>query len=79
MTAPRPPHASEILARFGVEIFGAEWAAPLARLTGANERTVRRIRAAAADGQEYPAARGLLAALHEALGKILADLAPFAR
>lgn len=78
MTA-RPPHASELVERFGLALFGAEWAAAMARLTGTNERTVRRIRAAAGEGREYPAARGVLAALHEALKRLAAQVEPFAR
>lgn len=61
------------------ELFGEEWAAPLARLTETNERTVRRVRQAAREGREYPGARGLLAALHERLAAILNALEPFAR
>ena len=73
------PNAARLLDTFGVRLFGAEWAAPMARLTGLNERTLRRVRAAAQAGADYPAARGALAALHEALGPILADLEPYAR
>lgn len=74
-----PPHASEILARFGLMLFGPEWAAPMARLTHTSERTLRRVRAAAAEGRDYPAARGVLAALYEALDAIRAQLQPFSR
>lgn len=76
---PLAPHASEILATFGQRLFGSEWAAPLARLTGTSERTVRRVRAAAAEGREYPAARGILAALQETLAAVAADLAKHGR
>lgn len=71
--------AADILAEKAEELFGPEWAAPLARLTDTNERTVRRVRAASRDGREYPAAAGLLAALHERLAAILKGLQPFAR
>jgi hypothetical protein len=75
----RPPHASELVARYGEALAGSEWGAALARLTGINERTMSRIRAAAREGREYPAARGVLAALHEALTAVLDQLAPHAR
>lgn len=75
----RPPHASEILAQAGERIAGPEWGGTVARLTGVNQRTLSRIRAAAHEGREYPAARGALAALHEALLSMAADLAAFAR
>lgn len=75
----RPRHASEQLDEAARALFGEEYAAALARLTDTNERTVRRIRAAAREGREYPAARGVLAALHEALQRFVRDLASFAR
>lgn len=65
--------------RYGEALFGPEWAAPLARLTDTNERTVRRVRQAAREGREYPAARGLLAALYDRLIGLAADLKPHAR
>jgi hypothetical protein len=70
---------AQILARYGEQLFGEEWAAPLARLTGANERTVRRVRQAAREGLEYPAARGLLAALGEAVRPIASELERYLR
>ncbi|HEY5409918.1 MAG TPA: hypothetical protein VIJ94_04240 [Caulobacteraceae bacterium] len=70
---------AERLSAVGLELFGEEWAAPLARLTGTNERTVRRVRAAAREGKDYPAAAGLLAALQERLAAICEALRPFAR
>lgn len=76
---PLAPHASQILASFGERLFGPEWAAPLARLTKTSERTVRRVRAAANEGRDYPAARGILAALHEALTAVASDLAQHGR
>ncbi len=65
---------AQLVAQFGERLFGPEWAAPMARLTGTNERTVRRVRAAAREGLNYPAARGLLAGLVDALAPILDDL-----
>jgi hypothetical protein len=74
-----PPLHSVILNDLGLALFGPEWAAPMARLTATHERTIRRIRAAAAEGREYPAARGVLAALHEALVALEATLRPYGR
>lgn len=71
--------ASQVLADAGQELFGDEWATPLAKFIGANERTVRRVRAAAREEKEYPGAYGLLAALQERLAAFLKDLHPFAR
>jgi hypothetical protein len=78
VTDLHPTHA-QTLATFGERLFGEEWAAPLARLTDTNERTVRRVRQAAREGREYPAARGLLAALGDRLAALQHDLEPFAR
>ncbi|HEV2530935.1 hypothetical protein [Phenylobacterium sp.] len=72
-------YPSEIVAEAGEELFGSEWAAPMARLTDTNERTVRRVRQAAREGRDYPAARGLLAALSERLAALARDLGPFRR
>lgn len=70
---------SQILADAGQELFGSEWAAPLARLTGTNERTIRRVRAAASEGRDYPGASGVLAALQERLAAFARSLSPYAR
>ena len=75
----RPMIYSIELARIATALFGSEWGGPLARLTRTNERTAQRVRTAAAQGREYPAARGLLAALGEALVPILTDLEPHKR
>jgi hypothetical protein len=61
----RPPHASELVARAGAAIFGPEWQNPLARALGMNERTMRRLAAAARDGEPYPIAPGVLRELAE--------------
>lgn len=55
--------ASKAVADLATSIFGSDWGAPMARVTGINQRTLLRIKAAAADGREYPAARGALAEL----------------
>lgn len=70
----RPLHNSEHVARIGERLFGAEWAGPLARFAGVNDRTVRRVREAAECGVEYPAARGVISALHDALAALVAEL-----
>lgn len=66
--------AAVAVTRLGERMFGAEWAGPMARLTGLSARTLLRVKAAAQEGREYPAARGALAgllsattALHEAV------------
>lgn len=73
-----PTTNAALVARFGLAVFGPEWGAALARLTGTNERTVRRIKAAAEAGRDYPAARGVLVALHAALARLAAETAPHA-
>lgn len=78
MTKPAP-HYTEQLESFGRRLFGEEWGAAMARLTNTNPRTITRIRTAAREGRDYPAARGVLAALYEALQVILADLKPHGR
>ena len=70
---------AQLVAAFGRRIFGDAWGAGLARLAGVNPRTMTRIAAAARDGRDYPAARGVLAALHQALAPIVAELADHAR
>lgn len=54
---------SQAVADLATSIFGSDWGAPMARLTGINQRTLLRIKAAASEGREYPAARGALAQL----------------
>jgi len=55
--------ASVAVTRLGERMFGAEWAGPMARLTGLSARTLLRVKAAAQEGRDYPAARGALAGL----------------
>ena len=72
-------YASRV-ARHGQEIWGEHWLGPMADLTGIAHRTCKRIRRAAEAGEDFPAARGVLAALEEALEarlvEIRADQAP---
>lgn len=56
----RPPHLSELVADAGRALYGDDWQNPLARLLGINERTMRRIAAAAREGEAYPVAPGAL-------------------
>lgn len=77
--AERPPHFSELVDRYGRELAGPEWGGALSRLTGIHQRTMSRIRAAAAQGREYPPARGVLAALYDALAEILHEIEPHRR
>jgi hypothetical protein len=77
-TVDAATHA-ERLSSLSSRLFGEEWAADVARLTGVNERTVRRIRQAAREGREYPGARGVLAALGEAVRPIAEDLKAYRR
>lgn len=65
--AEAQPHPSQLVAEAGAALFGEDWAAPLARLLDLNERTVRRLKAAAIAGQPYPIAPGVLAELKAAL------------
>lgn len=74
-----PPSPTQDLATIGRALFGEDWAGPLAGLANVNARTLSRIKAAAAAGEEYPAARGVLAALYEALEALLATLEPYRR
>lgn len=62
-----PKTKAELVAWFGHELFGVEWGSDMARLTDTSQRTVARIKAAAHQHQEYPAARGVLSGLRDAL------------
>jgi hypothetical protein len=72
---PSPPGSTRLVVQFGERLFGKEWGADMARLTGISLRTIDRIKAAHAAGGEYPAAGGVLNALKAALAAIVADLA----
>jgi hypothetical protein len=67
-----------LVARAGQKLYGEEWASPLARDLNLNERTMRRIKAAAAGGDPYPVASGVivdLGLLADRRSRELADLA----
>jgi hypothetical protein len=71
---------AEIVVQFGERIWGVgSWAGRMSDLTGVNVRTLTRIYAAVREGQEYPAARGVIGALRDGLSEMLADLEPWAR
>lgn len=63
-------HASQAVAKIGETLFGSEWGAPMSRLTGINQRTLLRVKVAAAEGREYPAARAALAELVSGLEQV---------
>jgi hypothetical protein len=76
VTAETP--ASTLLAMAGAALHGPDWAAPLARDLGLNDRTIRRIKAAALAGKTYPIAPGALDQAAGALrlkGRQLVELA----
>jgi hypothetical protein len=77
---------AQVVVEFGERIWGiGSWAGRMSDLTGVNLRTLTRIHAAVRDGVEYPAARGVIAALRDGLKEaggfheVLADLEPWAR
>lgn len=74
-----PPNYTQVLAAFGRELYGSNWPSGVARLTGVNRRTLHRIAAVEGGGMDYPAARGVLAALHDKLAPIVTELRPWSR
>jgi hypothetical protein len=77
LLSPGAP-ASTLLATAGEALHGPEWGTKLARDLGLNDRTIRRVKAAALDGRPYPVAPGALdqaAALLRAKGRQLTELA----
>jgi hypothetical protein len=65
---------SEAIVAVGERVWGDRWASAMSRFTDVNLRTLTRIHAAAREGREYPAARGVVAALHDRLTGALDDL-----
>ena len=61
---------SQAVAELATSIFGSDWGAPMSRLTGINQRTLLRIKAAAAEGREYPASKAALAELADQMQEI---------
>jgi hypothetical protein len=74
-----PPNYAAVLAAFGQAIHGPNWPSGIARLAGVNPRTMHRIASAVAEGRDYPAARGVLAALYDKLAPVVAELKPWSR
>jgi hypothetical protein len=70
---------AEVVVALGERVWGQNWVAGMSQFAEINPRTLTRIFAAARDGQDYPAARGVIAALRERLTAVLADLEPWAR
>jgi hypothetical protein len=58
------------LADVAQELFGEEWAAPLAQMTGVSLRTCQRLRAAARTETDHPSARGVVAELRGRLSAL---------
>jgi hypothetical protein len=70
---------AEAVADVGQRLWGVNWAYGMSQFADINPRTLTRIQAAALVGQDYPAARGVIAALHERLVATLHDLEPARR
>ena len=66
---------AEIVVQVGERIWGpGSWLGGMSEFAGINVRTLTRIYAAVRAGQDYPAARGVVAALYERLTAVLAEL-----
>ena len=74
-----PDTAAALVVAFGERVFGPEWKTALSRFAGVNRRTLDRLYTAHREGRDYPAARGVLASLHEALAAVERDLRPHGR
>jgi hypothetical protein len=73
------PTHTQIVVQFGERIWKRDWPEQMAVFCDVNIRTLTRIQAAERAGQEYPAARGVIAALRDALATAQADLEPWVR
>lgn len=67
-----------LLARAGQALYGPEWTGLLAADLGLNDRTMRRLKAAAAAGSAYPIAPGVWGDLARLLRARSAELASLA-
>lgn len=67
-------NSSATLAQAGRRLYGDAWPHPMAAAIGTNVRTLQRIRGAALDEVEHPAAEGALEALREALQSVLTQI-----
>jgi hypothetical protein len=72
-----PLTSAEVVVDLGHRLWGANWPTRMSQFADINLRTLTRILTAAEDGQDYPAARGVIAALKERLAAVLADLEPY--
>lgn len=72
----RPALASQRLAEAGRALGGNEWGEVVARVSGVHARTIRRIRAAAEAGEDYPAAPGALKGLAKGLRELADEIDP---
>lgn len=70
---------AEVVAQFAERLWGRDWVGRMSTFTEINERTLRRIWAAARYRQEYPAARGVIEALAASLDALRDDLEPWAQ
>jgi hypothetical protein len=76
MAEPEKTNA-EVVNDFSYRLWGGNLAA-MAACLDVNLRTLARIRAAANEGQDFPAARGVIGAMRGQLASALADLTPWA-
>lgn len=74
-TAPR---TAALVCRAGRLLYGLEWTSQLAADLQLNDRTMRRIKAADAAGQDYPIAPGVFEDLRQLLQARSVDLAALA-
>jgi hypothetical protein len=70
---------AEVVAQFGERLWGPGWVGGMSQFAKVNPRTLARIQRAVREGQDYPAARGVIAALRERLTAVQDDLEPWAR
>jgi len=71
--------SAEVVVDLGHRLWGANWPVRMSQFADINLRTLTRILTAAEGGEDYPAARGVLAALHDQLAALAHDLEPWAR
>lgn len=62
-------HYAAIVAAIGEALYGTTWVEHLSRNLGVAKRSVERVKAAAAAGEDYPAAKGYL----DGLNRLIAE------